>query len=279
MSNPSVTSTNMLSWDDVSGVDTSSQAFKDTGSAMLTLGVNVGGENLGITANLLHPPGFFSLPIAGTVGKGTGYKVLSYVTNNEYFSLGGRDYANQQKVGNVKEGESMMYSPAGEGIMLMKADSSINILSRIGGSPTGGMLGMIFDPLDNIQCFTNGGSFLTIDGAGGSAALGNKSGCLTIDNAGDIILNGSGNIMITGTNIVLAGGHDGLCLATPNNILTTANMAAIAALSTACTTAESLGPAAGPAVATALVAFCVAMTAALTAFTATGAYTSQTFAS
>jgi hypothetical protein len=275
MVNSDIAATNVLSWDDVISVDTTSQAFQDTGSAIVQLGININGESMGVTSNLLHPPGFYSLPVAGTMGVGSGYKTLSLVNNNEYFSLGGRDYTNQQKVGNVKPGESMVFSPAGQGIALFKADSSIAIMTKLGGSTTGGNLGLFIDEMDNIQLVTQGKSFITIDGAGGSAAIGTSAGAITIDKTGNIIANaGSGNALITGTNVILGGGTDAIVLATPFNAMVETLNAAGSTYTSALVTANPIQAAA------AAVVFITALVSALQSYSLLPtAYSSSVFAS
>lgn len=134
MTNPELQASNMISWDDCIGVDTSTSVYQATNSVTIQLGINTNGEQITVNSNLVSPFGLYSMPLPGVLGQATGTKTLSYVNNNEYFTFAGRDYLNQVHLPAIQPGETVLYASGNNQGNMIYLDNPGNITLTTGSN-------------------------------------------------------------------------------------------------------------------------------------------------
>ena len=134
---------------DIIGTSSFSTPGNTPNSISLNLGVAYTGESYTQDAMLFTPPGLMTMPVGpGTIdsngnftpsnASSTGAQAVAYVRNDQWIVLGTRDTRLQSNAGNIGAGETCLYGlfrfkPR----VLLKSDSSINLITTTTGDATG----------------------------------------------------------------------------------------------------------------------------------------------
>lgn len=155
--NPAQNGQEIITICDVIGTGGFSTPGNTDNSVTLTLGVAYTGETYTESALLFSPPGLTSMP----VGPGTfdsngnftadntspaGTQAVSYVRNDQWIVLGTRDTRTQLQAGSLGKGETCLYGLLGQARVLLKADSSVNLITTDTGDASGNNVQLSITP-------------------------------------------------------------------------------------------------------------------------------------
>jgi hypothetical protein len=171
----------------VSTAANSNTANAQNGAITMTLGNAISGEVYYSECELWSSPGIISAPLlpAASTNNTDSAQVMYFNYNDQKIGFAVRDTRNMLQAGLIQPGETCVYAPGAQGRILIKLDSSINLVTTSDGTSSGQTVG-IFVGTDTISIqnqygaimisssgitITAGAAAVTLDANTGTASL------------------------------------------------------------------------------------------------------------
>lgn len=153
------------------------------------------------------PLGYLARPANPAAGKAAA-ECLTLRRGDRDCAFAYRDQRAQSIAGNLQPGEVCVFAPGSDagaqGRLLLKANGSINLLTRAGNTTSGKAMGVFVNPDGSISIASaNGGSFLI--GSDGSMKMFNASGAIQVDASGKVKISSAGAVNISGSTVTIGG--------------------------------------------------------------------------
>jgi hypothetical protein len=153
------------------------------------------------------PLGYLARPANPQPGKAAA-ECITIRRGDRDSAIAYRDQRAQSIAGNLLPGEVCVYAPGADATaqarILLKADGSINLLTRKSNASSGQAFGVFVQPDGSVSIVSPSGAACLL-GADGAVKLFNGSGAVQVDSGGKVKISSSGAVNISGSTVTIGG--------------------------------------------------------------------------